>query len=242
MINDMHGLLKVLLVEDDPSIAGALAQALRSTYNIDIAATGQLALYKVDTGHYDLIVLDLNLPDMSGIMVCQQLRDRGLKAPILILSAETNVLTKINLLDAGANDYLSKPFSLGELKARLRALTRTSHKTSQPTNQLTMSGLHLDRKTHQFKREGKTIKLRRKEFAMLECLMEHAGSVVTRRALMRHAWQGAEDLWTNTVEVHIKYLRDKVDKPFGSKPLIRTVHGLGYKIEAVADIVNVGEG
>ena len=120
----MRHLTKILLVEDDRSIAGALAQALRSTHDVDVAGTGKLALYKADIEDYDAIVLDLNLPDFSGTIVCQQLRERGCQAPILILSGESRVLTKINLLDAGANDYLTKPFSLGEFKARLRALTR----------------------------------------------------------------------------------------------------------------------
>lgn len=229
----MQKLCKVLLVEDDRGIAGALAQALRNSHDMDIARTGQLALYKIDTGHYDVVVLDLNLPDMSGKMVCQQIRDRGINAPVLILSSESSVMTKINLLDLGADDYLTKPFSLGELKARLRALTRNRGLAVKPTGQLRVSGILLDRQTHSVRRENVEINLRRKEFALLECLMEHAGSVVNRRALTRYAWQGTEDLWTNTVDVHIKYLRDKIDRPF-DKPLIRTMHGLGYKLEIIA--------
>jgi DNA-binding response OmpR family regulator len=223
-------LTKVLLVEDDRAIANALGQALHSSYDVDMAPTGKLALYRVDTGHYDVIVLDLNLPDLSGMEICQQLRERGLKSPILVLSAEASILTKINLLDSGANDYLTKPFSLGELKARLRALTRSGHHMTQPPKQLVVDSLVLDRRTYQVSREGVAISLRRKEFTLLECLMEHAGSVVTRRALTRYAWQGSEDLWTNTVDVHIKHLRDKIDRPFTAS-LIKTVHGLGYKLE-----------
>ncbi|MEK7059795.1 MAG: response regulator transcription factor [Patescibacteria group bacterium] len=231
----MQTLPKVLLIEDDRSIAGALAQALRGSYNIDAAATGQMALYKVDTESFDIIVLDLNLPDMTGIMVCRQLRDRGLSAPILILSGDGGVMTKISLLDAGANDYLTKPFSLGELKARLRALLRTSQGQHKLTKQLAISDILLDRQTYKVSRSGLAIDLRRKEFALLECLMEHAGSVVTRHALMRYAWQGADAVWTNTVDVHIKSLRDKIDRPFGQS-LIRTVHGLGYKLEIIQSV------
>jgi DNA-binding response OmpR family regulator len=227
----MHQLPKVLLVEDDRSIAAALAQALQTSYDIDVAANGQLALYKTDHHNYDLILLDLNLPDVSGMIICQQLRDRGHSAPILILSAEASVLTKISLLDIGANDYLTKPFSLGELKARLRALSRVASQTLlPPTGQLTIGGLVLDRRTRTVSCNGTTVPLRRKEFALLECLMEHAGSVVTRETLTRYVWHGAEALWTNTVDVHIKHLRDKVDRPFGQS-FIRTVHGLGYKLE-----------
>jgi two-component system OmpR family response regulator len=227
----MQSLQKILLVEDDRSIAGALAQAMRSSYDIDIANTGKLALYKTDIEHYDIIILDLNLPDLSGLIICQQLRERGLKAPILILSGESKVLTKINLLDAGANDYLTKPFSLGELKARLRALGRGQDQPpASLSGLLTVGDLVLDRQAYTVSRGGQPIILRRKEFALLECLMESAGSVVSRQALTRRAWQGSDTTWTNTVDVHIKHLRDKIDRPFG-RSLIRTVHGLGYKLE-----------
>jgi DNA-binding response OmpR family regulator len=226
----MQMLQKVLLIEDDHGIAGALSQALQNTYDIDIAATGELGLYKTDTRHYDVIVLDLSLPDMPGATVCRQLREEGISAPILILTAESGIMTKITLLDSGANDYLTKPFSLGELKARLRALTRVNHQPVRQANQLKISGILLDRRTYEVSRDGVTVSLRRKEFMLLECLMEHAGSVVTRRTLTRRAWQGSEELWTNTVDVHIKYLRDKLDRPF-ARPLIKTVHGLGYKLE-----------
>jgi DNA-binding response OmpR family regulator len=227
----MQVLPKVLLVEDDSSIAGALAQALRSEYDIDVAATGKLALYKTDSDDYEIIVLDLHLPDISGINVCQQLRERGVNAPILILSGEAKVMTKISLLDAGANDYLTKPVSLGELKARLRAIHRFTPKTKALPRLLQVDDLIMDRQAQSVTRAGQPIYLRRKEFTLLECLMEHVGSVVTRDALNRYVWPGNNALWTNTVDVHVKHLRDKIDRPYGSR-LIRTVHGLGYKIEA----------
>ncbi len=229
-------LSKVLLVEDDRSIAGALAQALRDSYDIDIASTGKLALYKTDTEQYDAILLDLNLPDISGIFICQQLRERGVSAPILILSGETKVLTKINLLDSGANDYLTKPFSLGELKARLRVLARATKQPASKTSTLIVGDLVMDRSQFCVKRGETVIELRRKEFALLECLMEHAGSVVTREMLLRSVWQASDELWTNTVDVHIKHLRDRIDRPFDSR-MIRTVHGLGYKIEAFQPLI-----
>ncbi len=233
-MSPMELLPKVLLVEDDRSIAGALAQALQNSYDIDVAYNGKLGLYKCDTEDYDVIMLDLNLPDMFGLAICQQLRERGHTAPILILTGESRVLTKINLLDAGANDYLTKPFSLGELKARLRALLRDSKQITdrRTTARLEISGIVLDRTTFTVSRDGTAIELRRKEFALLECLMEHAGSVVTRDVLVRSVWHSADNLWTNTVDVHIKHLRDKIDHPFG-KQLIQTVHGLGYKLEAL---------
>ena len=228
-MSSMHSLPRILLVDDDKNIAQALALALRNIYAVDIAANGMQALFQVDNEQYGAIILDLNLPDISGLVVCQQLRDRGINAPILILSGESQILTKINLLDAGANDYLTKPFSLGELKARLRALIRSTPGARPLTRQLSAGGLLLDRQKHTVTREGAAISLRRKEFALLECLMEHAGNVVSRRALIRHAWQGAEDPWTNTIDVHIKYLRDKLDRPF-DRAVIQTVHGLGYRL------------
>lgn len=228
----MQTLPKTLLIEDDRSISTALVQALRSSHDVEVAATGQLALYKVDTDNFDVIILDLNLPDMTGIMVCRQLRDRGLSAPILILSGDSNVMSKINLLDAGANDYLTKPFSLGELKARLRVLHRTTQGQVKTLRQLNVGDVSLDRHTFSVTRDGIEITLRRKEFALLECLMEHAGTVVTRNALTRYAWQGADTIWTNTVDVHIKSLRDKIDRPFGNS-IIKTVHGLGYRLESM---------
>lgn len=225
----MQSLPKLLLVDDDNSIAKALVAALQSSYSIDVVRGGAQALFKATSEQYGAVILDLNLPDMSGMIVCQQLRDRGIDAPILVLTAENQVLTKINLLDAGANDYLTKPFSLGELKARLRVLMRGASTVQPRARQLTTGGLTLDRQTRTVTREGTPIKLRRKEFALLECLMEHAGSVVTRSALIRYAWHGSDEPWTNTVDVHIKYLRDKLDRPF-ERPVIQTVHGLGYRL------------
>ncbi len=226
---------KILLVDDDTNIARALSLALRNSYAVDLVTSGEQALFQIDNREYGAIILDLNLPDISGLAVCQQMRFRGIRVPILILSGECQVLTKINLLDAGANDYLSKPFSLGELKARLRVLTRNTGQVTQLARQMNVNGLCLDRQTHTIKREGITIALRRKEFALLECLMEYAGSVVSRGTLTRHAWSGGEDPWTNTIDVHIKYLRDKIDRPF-EEPLIQTVHGLGYRMKLVEPI------
>ena len=227
----MSFLPKLLLIDDDNSLAKALALALHDTYEIDIAPSGTQALFKLDNEQYGAVILDLNLPDMAGLAVCQQLRSRGITAPVLILSGEVRTLTKINLLDAGANDYLTKPFSLGELKARLRVLMRDRPERQPLPRKLKASGLLLDRQMHTVTREGMAISLRRKEFALLECLMEHAGNVVTRATLIRHAWQGVDDPWTNTIDVHIKYLRDKLDRPF-EQAIIQTVHGLGYRLAA----------
>lgn len=231
---------KILLIEDDRSIANALVYALNSTYELDCTTSGKLAIYKTDRQRYDIIVLDLNLPDVPGIIICQQLRDRGLRTPILILSGNNKALTKISLLDAGANDYLTKPFSLGEFKARLRVLTRSAAQqlTTREPQSLTKYGIVLDRRSYSVSRDGIIIALRRKEFDILEYLLEHAGRVVSREALSRHLWPDSDNSWTNTVTVHIKSLRDKVDRPFQAA-LIQTIHGRGYKLEAPNAVVGL---
>lgn len=222
--------MNILLIEDDKGISSALKQALANTYSLDAVSEGAKGLTQAATGKYQLIILDLFLPDIHGLEICRQLRSNGFSSPILILTADAAILHKITMLDTGANDYLTKPFSLGELKARIRVLSRQIT-IDQPVPQyLRVDDLVLDSLTHQVRRAGVLVPLRRKEFSMLECLLQNAGTVVTRQALMHYAWHGNHDPWTNTIDVHIKYLRDKIDRPFG-KPLIKTVHGLGYKIE-----------
>lgn len=222
---------RILLIEDNRSIASALSEALQNDYHVDTALTGKSGIYKADTIDYEAVLLDLQLPDMYGLHVCQQLRDRGLRAPIIIISAEAKVLSKINLLNAGANDYITKPFSLGELKARLRVLVRNKHEaTSKPRIALQVDDLSLDPVKHEVKRADTIIELRKKEFLLLECLMAKAGTVVSRQQLIEYAWPNSEKPWANTIDVHIKFLRDKIDRPY-QRPLIQTVHGVGYKVK-----------
>ena len=223
--------MKLLLIDDDHSISDALVHALSNTYVIDQADTGGLGLLKAGSSHYDAVILDLHLPDVPGLQVCQQLRNDGFEGPIIVLSGEVKVISKIMLLDAGADDYLTKPFSLGELKARIRMLLRRTSVPGSPQNLMTVGDMILNCERHEVERQGHIIRLRRKEFALLECLMQNVGSVVTRDILSNHAWRDNEDPWANTIDVHIKYLRDKVDTPFEHQ-LIKTVHGLGYKLEA----------
>jgi DNA-binding response OmpR family regulator len=228
----MTPLPKVLLVEDNKSVSNTLTLALQAEYDIDVAITGKSALYKCDYRDYELIILDLNLPDFSGTNVCAMLRQRGLRAPILILSGVSEVSSKVSLLDLGANDYLTKPFALGELKARLRALMRRAPTSPRARTRLQAYGVVLDRRTYRVTRDGVNIDLRRKEFELLACLMEHPGEVVTRTSLINQAWLSNDSIWTNTVDVHINHLRDRLDKPFDAQ-LIHTVHGQGYKLEEV---------
>lgn len=233
---------KLLLIEDDKGISSALRQALASTYIVDVTDRGVHGVELALSGKYQLIILDLNLPDAKGLDICREIRAKGIATPIIIITADSAVLKKISLLDAGANDYLTKPFSLGELKARMRVTERMSSLSEPVAQFLYVHDVVLDCISHQVRRAGSIIELRKKEFMMLECLMLNSGTVVTRQALMHYAWNGNQDPWTNTVDVHIKYLRDKIDRPF-NQPLIKTVHGLGYKLEAprgVADIKNKG--
>lgn len=227
-------MMKLLLIEDNREIGSALRQVLAPDYSVTLTDSGVGGLKHSRNKQYDLIVLDLNLPDMPGLEVCKQLRTEGFVGPIIILTGEVKVMSKIRLLDAGADDYLTKPFSLGELKARLRVLQRRGSQADNDTEPLRVGNLVLDRHKRQVHRDGQVISLRRKEFALLECLMQHAGIVVSRSLLGNYAWHGSDKPWTNTIDVHIKHLRDKVDRPF-DEPLIKTVHGLGYKLEIKQD-------
>lgn len=238
LLNEM----RILLIDDDWGISRALVRALSESYTVDAVTTAAAGLAAVERHSPDLILLDLNLPDMNGLKLCKRFRENGVEVPILILSGETKTTSKITLLDAGANDYVTKPFSLGELKARMRVLLRhkpgTVEKAPAAPSQFTVDDLTLYTDRQQVKRGGQIIHLRRKEYALLECLMRHAGNVVTRDTLTAYAWRPNEDPWTNTVDVHIKYLRDKVDRPF-ERQLIKTVHGLGYKLEASQPVAKI---
>lgn len=233
--------MKLLLIEDSADIAIALERALSTNYVVDVAATGQSGLDRALTDNYEIIVLDLHLPDMHGLDICQTIRSHSIRVPILILSGEAKVLSKISLLDAGADDYLTKPFSLGELKVRLRALQRRAESRVLKQAHLVVGDLSLDGASHQVTRGEEVIRLRRKEFSLLECLMQNAGSVVSRQTLCAHAWHDSEDPWKNTIDVHIKYLRDKVDRPFANQ-LIKTVHGYGYRLELLPNLALIRPG
>jgi two-component system OmpR family response regulator len=223
--------MRILTIEDDDAVASALQESLRSSYVVDRASNGADGLAQVKGGRYDVVVLDLHLGDMSGLEVCRAIKDIQPDTPVLILSGDKAVMNKIALLDAGAEDYLTKPFSLGELKARLRTIIRRKGAKRTTATHLLVGDLQMDLSRLTVTRGNTPIVLRRKEFALLECLMAHAGQVVTRDVLTSYAWGENEEMWTNTVDVHIKFLRDKIDRPF-DRPLIKTVHGLGYKIES----------
>jgi DNA-binding response OmpR family regulator len=219
---------KLLLVEDDKSVSDTLVLALKADFRVIVVETGQLALKACSSEKFAILILDLKLPDMSGASVCVELRNRGFRAPVLVLSGASNVMTKIDLFESGANDYLTKPFVLGELKARLKALSRQSSDIL-PKTRLQYSDITLDKKSLKVDRSGQFIVLRPKEFAILVYLMERPEEVVSRHELALNIWRDSE-IWTNTLDVHVNHLRRKLDKPF-KYPLIQTVHGKGYTID-----------
>ncbi len=219
---------RLLIIEDDLNLTLALYRALSHTYKVATAKTAASGLKKAELLELDLIILDLNLPDLNGAKVLVKLRERGINVPVLILSGESSLISKVDQLNNGASDYVTKPFSLAELKARIAALLR------QPVyyrhGKLVSKDLILDPTTRRAIRDGRTIDLRRKEFALLECLFRNSGVAVERRYLLEYAWGNATPLRTNSIDVHIKSLRDKIDRGYDHK-LIKTVHGLGYALD-----------
>jgi DNA-binding response OmpR family regulator len=221
--------MRVLLIEDDKNMAVTIKETLDKYFVTEIAHTGEIGEYLVNINVYDLIIIDWSLPDIDGLTLCKKIRKAGLTIPILMLTGQAEVEKKVIALDAGADDYLTKPFRFEELLARIRALLRRQSTTLTP-NTLSVNGLTLDPSRKIVKRNDTLITLRRKEFYLLEYLMRNNGRVITREMILDHIWDSNTDSITNIVDVHIKYLRDKVDKPF-KKKLIKTVHGIGYKIE-----------
>jgi DNA-binding response OmpR family regulator len=221
--------MKVLLIEDDQELTATLRTSLMPSYAVDVTHTGEAGEIEASINDYDAIILDLVLPDTDGISVCTSLRSSKIATPILILTGKLDVDDLVQALDAGADDYLTKPFKMVELEARLRALVRRGQERPDQSV-LTIDDLVLDVTTKIVTRGGMVISLRRKEFLLLEYLMRYPGKVLTRSMILDHVWESEADPITNTIDVHINSLRGKVDRPF-PKPLIKTVHGLGYKIE-----------
>jgi len=221
--------MKVLIIEDDKQTAETIRDELKNYYTVDVAYTGEDGEYQASINDYDVILVDLILPDIDGMTVCKKIRQANIKTPILMLTGQTETKDKVTALDAGADDYLTKPFSFAELLARMRALMRRNPDTI-PSNLLTTGNLTLDVSSNIAKHKQTAISLRRKEFCLLEYLMRNQGRVLTRSMILEHVWDSSANPITNTVDVHINSLREKVDKPFGTL-LIKTVHGLGYKIE-----------
>lgn len=220
--------MRVLVVEDERRIADFIRKGLSEQgYAVDIASDGDEAIDWVAAAEFDTIVLDIMLPVRDGFEVCRLLRKKGVRTPILMLTARDAVEDRVLGLDSGADDYLVKPFAFAELLARLRALTRR-----EPTPLgavLRVGGLTLDTRTREACRDGKPIPLTNREYALLEYLMRHPNQVLTRTMITEHVWNYDFDNATNVIDVHIRNLRRKADDPFPTR-LIQTVRGAGYRI------------
>lgn len=220
--------MKILVVEDEHLIATSIKKGLAlERYTVDIAFDGNKGFDLASSGDYDLILLDLMLPKMDGLTLCQQLRIQNCHTPILMLTAKSQLADKINGLNCGADDYLTKPFAFEELLARIRALTRRPQKTTSMV--LSISDLTLDTVTFTVNRGGKEINLSSKEYSLLECFLRHPNQILTKDQIIQHVWNYESDILPNTIEVYIRNLRQKIDKNYQIK-LIKTIRGFGYKI------------
>jgi DNA-binding response OmpR family regulator len=222
--------MRILVIEDEHKIAGAIRRGLQQeNYAVDVEYDGDSGLGAALNEPYDLVILDRMLPgSIEGLEICRQMRGAGIHTPVLILSAKDQVRDRITGLDAGADDYLVKPFSFEELLARVRALLRRPHETKNSV--LKVSDLSLDTISYQVKRAGKTIMLSSKEYALLDYLMRNCDRVLSKDTIIAHVWDFDADILPNTVEVYIGYLRNKIDKPFKGPDLIHTQRGFGYRI------------
>jgi two-component system copper resistance phosphate regulon response regulator CusR len=223
--------MKILIIEDSPLLAGSIKEQLSKQYVVDVVHTGEEGLYQARSTDYSLMLLDLGLPDINGYEVCQELRGRGVETPILVLSGDRNTNSRVRLLECGADDYVTKPFDSDELQARVGALLRRSKRTVPADNaHMQVDDLIIDVARRSVVRAGIPIRLRRKEFDILQYLVQNQGRTITRDMIFNHVWEAGKEGWNNTIDVHIKHLRDKVDKPFAKK-LIKTAYGVGYMVD-----------
>lgn len=222
--------MKILLVEDEHKIANAIKQGFKQEhYTVEICHDGDEGLSAALADEYDVIILDRMLPGaMDGIEICKSIRAKGVQTPILMLTAKGQVKDKVSGLNAGADDYLVKPFSFEELLARVRALQRRPQ--DNIGNVLRVEDLTLDTLSYEVRRENTPISLSSTEFALLEYLMRNYGRVLSKANIINHVWDFDADVLPNTVEAYIGYLRNKIDKPFDGPELIQTVRGFGYRL------------
>jgi two-component system OmpR family response regulator len=220
--------MRVLVVDDDARMAGAIRRGLQyEGLVVDVAAGGEEALRVAGATEYDVVVLDVLMPGLDGFETCRRLRDRGRWMPVLMLTARDSVEDRVRGLDGGADDYLTKPFSLAELSARLRALVRRG--PVERPSVVEVGDLRLDPATHDVRRGDVAINLSAKEFTLLEAFMRRPGQVLSRAQLLEAAWDLGYEQRSNIVEVYIRGLREKLDRPFGVRS-IETVRGVGYRL------------
>lgn len=222
--------MRVLVVEDEPKIARAIKRGLeQESFAVDVCSDGDEGLRYALDEPYDVIVLDRMLPEKDGVAVCQELRAAGNQTPVLFLTAKDRIADRVEGLNAGADDYLVKPFAFEELLARVRALLRRPSQVLAAV--LQYDDLTLNTQTYQVVRSGKAVQLTQREFALLEYLLRHPERVIAKDAIIAHVWNYDADVLPNTVEVYVGYLRNKIDKPFPERsPLIYTVRGFGYRL------------
>jgi two-component system OmpR family response regulator len=220
--------VRILVVDDEVKLVRALRRGLeREGHAVDVARDGEEALFRACEHDYDAMLLDVMMPGTDGVQVCRTLRARGRWVPILMLTARDAVGDRIQGLDAGADDYLVKPFAFAELLARLRALLRRG--APERPVRLSVEDVELDPATRTVTRGGQRVDLSPKEFALLEFLMRHSGEVVNRRQILEHVWDYDYNGLSNVVDVYVGYLRRKLERPF-DRPLIRTARGIGYGV------------
>ncbi|MFN8522334.1 MAG: response regulator transcription factor [Chloroflexota bacterium] len=221
----------VLVVEDDPRVGRLLQRALaEADHRVDLATDGEEGLQRAESGAYDLLVLDVMLPGLDGLEVARRLRRQRVQTPILMLTARDAVQDRVRGLDAGADDYLTKPFALEELLARVRAQARrAADATSEEI--LEVGDLTLNLERHEARRGDREIELTARELDLLAYLMRNSGRVLTKAQILDHVWGYDNEATSNVVEIYVHYLRDKVDRGF-TRPLIRTVRGVGYSVRA----------
>jgi two-component system, OmpR family, response regulator len=227
-VTPYDAVVRVLVVEDEAKMATLVRKALElEGYSVDVAMTGTDAVWMGTENEYDAIVLDVMIPEPDGFEVCRRLRADGRWAPILLLTARDSVDDRVIGLDAGADDYIPKPFSFAELYARLRALTRRG--APERPRVLEVADLELDPARHRVTRAGQEVDLSPKEFALLDLFMRHADEVLSRTTILEHVWDFAYDGTSNVVDVYVRYLREKIDRPF-DRTTLETVRGVGYRL------------
>ena len=224
--------MHVLVVEDEKRLAFLLRRVLlEERHSVDLAHDGHSGLDLALSGTYDVVILDIMLPGLDGLEICRQMRAERVMTPVLMLTARGEVEDRVTGLNIGADDYLTKPFAMEELLARINALLRRRERLFEDNLVLTVGDLALDLVRHEARRDGQVIELTAKEFALLEYLMRHAGQALTRTQITDAVWRYDLDALSNVVDLYIHYLRDKIDQGF-AYPLIKTVRRVGYKIEA----------
>lgn len=230
MIGKPGTYVRILVIEDDKAVSDFICKGLDELgYNVDAALDGKEGLFLATSEKYDALIVDRMLPNVDGLTIVQTLRASDHSVPVLFLSALGEVDDRVRGLEAGGDDYLTKPFAFSELKARIEALLRRGQPTDAPVTKLNVGDMEMDLLSRSVTRAGREIELQPREFRLLEYLMRHAGQVVTRTMLLEHVWDYHFDPQTNVIDVHISRLRAKIDKGFDT-PLLETVRGAGYRL------------